>query len=240
MKKVIVIGDIHGRTTWKQIIEHEHDADLIVFMGDYFDSFIAEYTTDHQISNFQEICQIKRDMPGRIALLYGNHDHHYLPGITGRCSGYQRGRAIDIGEMVRDAVKEKLVQMCVTYENFIMTHAGITDVWFKHTFNKSLSTSSPESISSYLNELLLYQPREFSFSPGMYNDPYGEEVEQTPIWVRPHSLRKNMPNGMRQIVGHTEVESIVIESDVILVDSLKYGNYLLIDGTTLVTKNILC
>jgi predicted phosphodiesterase len=238
MKKVIVIGDIHGRTIWKQIIDREHDADMFIFMGDYFDSFNVEYTTDHQLSNFHEICEAKRRMPERVILLYGNHDHHYLPYINEYYSGYQRLRAYDIGTAVQDAVKHRLLQMCITYENFILTHAGITDAWFGQTFTKSLSSCSMESISQLLNDLLLHRPREFNFLPGMYNDAYGDETSQTPIWVRPNSLRKNVMTDKRQIVGHTEVESITIYPDVILVDSLKSGNYLSIDGTALNIKNI--
>jgi hypothetical protein len=177
-------------------------------------------------------------MPERVVLLYGNHDHHYLPCIPERYSGYQYLRAYDIGTAVQDAVKHGLLQMCVTYENFILTHAGITDSWFSQTFAKSLSSCSMESISQCLNDLLLYRPREFNFSPGMYNDPYGDEPSQSPIWVRPNSLRKNVITDRRQIVGHTEVESIIIDPNIILVDSLAYGNYLSIDGTTLNIKNI--
>ena len=39
--KIIVIGDIHGRTIWKQIVAANPDADLFVFIGDYFDSFAS-------------------------------------------------------------------------------------------------------------------------------------------------------------------------------------------------------
>ena len=35
--KTIIIGDIHGRSVWKQIVEKEKDAHQIVFLGDYFD-----------------------------------------------------------------------------------------------------------------------------------------------------------------------------------------------------------
>ena len=37
--KTIVIGDIHGRTIWKQIVIENPDFDKLVFIGDYFDSF---------------------------------------------------------------------------------------------------------------------------------------------------------------------------------------------------------
>ena len=36
--KTIVIGDIHGRDVWKEIVFQEQ-ADRVIFIGDYFDSF---------------------------------------------------------------------------------------------------------------------------------------------------------------------------------------------------------
>ena len=36
--KTIFIGDIHGRSIWKDIVAREN-ADRVVFIGDYFDSF---------------------------------------------------------------------------------------------------------------------------------------------------------------------------------------------------------
>ena len=51
--KTIIIGDIHGRDTWKQIVEQEQDAHRIVFLGDYFDSFDIKGV--EQLHNFNEI-----------------------------------------------------------------------------------------------------------------------------------------------------------------------------------------
>jgi predicted phosphodiesterase len=46
--KIVAIGDIHGRDYWKQIIEQEQDADVFVFVGDYFDSFTIKGTRSNQ------------------------------------------------------------------------------------------------------------------------------------------------------------------------------------------------
>ena len=39
MSKTIYIGDIHGLDIWNEIVAKHDDADNIVFIGDYFDSF---------------------------------------------------------------------------------------------------------------------------------------------------------------------------------------------------------
>ena len=51
--KNIYIGDIHGRDTWKQIVDEHDDADNIVFIADYFDSFNISGTV--QLHNIKEI-----------------------------------------------------------------------------------------------------------------------------------------------------------------------------------------
>ena len=57
--KTIIIGDIHGRSVWKQIVEKEQDAHKIVFLGDYFDSFDIKGV--EQLHNFNEIIKFKQD-----------------------------------------------------------------------------------------------------------------------------------------------------------------------------------
>jgi len=54
--KILGIGDIHGRDTWKDILDQ--DFDLAVFVGDYFDSF--DITAVEQIFNFEEIIRAKQ------------------------------------------------------------------------------------------------------------------------------------------------------------------------------------
>ena len=55
--KIISIGDIHGRNIWELIVKQEAEADLFVFMGDYFDT--RENITAHQqIENFKKILKL--------------------------------------------------------------------------------------------------------------------------------------------------------------------------------------
>ena len=51
--KVIVVGDTHGRDTWEKVIDKNPDFDLIIYIGDYFDSFDIDVPA--QISNFRNI-----------------------------------------------------------------------------------------------------------------------------------------------------------------------------------------
>ena len=67
--KTIVIGDIHGRTIWKQIVRH-NTFDKVVFEGDYFDSF--DISVKDQLKNFNEIIKFKERFPDKVVLLIGN------------------------------------------------------------------------------------------------------------------------------------------------------------------------
>ena len=54
--KTVVIGDIHGRSVWKLIVNMEKP-DKVIFIGDYFDSFDIKGVD--QLSNFQDIIAFK-------------------------------------------------------------------------------------------------------------------------------------------------------------------------------------
>src|SRR5690606_36257111 len=180
--KTIAIGDIHGDSSWKKIVE-KHPDDKIVFIGDYFDSFnIPAYT---QKENFKDIIEFKKANEKRVTLLFGNHDYHYLPNISDRYSGYQELQQIDIQILLKENLH--LMQMCYIQDNFIFSHAGVTKTW---TENNNIG----KNIERDINNLFKYKPNAFKFTMGKHHSVYGDDVEQSPIWVRPYSLRKDRMN----------------------------------------------
>jgi len=83
--KIIVLGDTHGRSKWKEVLRKEPDATKVVFLGDYFDSFDIPF--EEQVENFTNILALKKEDPDKIVLLLGNHDFQYLPYVTEHYSG---------------------------------------------------------------------------------------------------------------------------------------------------------
>ena len=79
-----IIGDIHGRTNWKGLVNEDF---INIFVGDYFDPYtwIPFYELQQ---NFQEIIDLKKQLPDKVVLLYGNHDYEYLPSISEESSRY--------------------------------------------------------------------------------------------------------------------------------------------------------
>lgn len=86
-KKLVVIGDVHGRTTWKQIVEEP--ADMYVFLGDYVSTH-DNITAFQQFLTFVEIIRFKLFNKDKVVLCIGNHDTQHLGYHWAECSGFFR------------------------------------------------------------------------------------------------------------------------------------------------------
>lgn len=210
--RIIALGDTHGRSNWKQIINYEK-FDKIVFIGDYFDTY-DNISFEQQMDNFKEIISYKKDNLDKVILLFGNHDYHYLKTVNETYSGYQFYRKKDIQDILHSAIDDDLLQMCFIWDNMIFSHAGITQTWCDN------NTIRRECIEKSINELFKYNPKAFKFTSGKNFSQYGDDIEQSPIWVRPNSLLINKIEGYIQIVGHTTQNKLIITDDVILIDTL--------------------
>jgi predicted MPP superfamily phosphohydrolase len=221
--RTIVLGDTHGRSVWKLIVNMEKP-DRVIFIGDYFDSY--DLTAVEQMHNFNEIIEYKESSKAEVVLLIGNHDHHYYPeiGNTGT-SGYQYGAAAAIGKVVDD--NRQHLQMAYSFDNFLFTHAGVSPVFMDDTFGAD--GWDKDNIVELLNEKMKYQPKAFEFS-GFESS--GDNTTQTPIWIRPRSLmsankkhERGLKNDYIQIVGHTQMK----ELDLVGSDKFTGGKYYFID-----------
>ncbi len=232
--KIVVISDIHGNDAWKQIVNKQKDADLFVFLGDYFDSHDGISTTT-QIYNFKKIIEFKEENYDKVILLFGNHDFHYGSWAKQSYSGYDSVNWADIQDILHNALNKDLLQMCYNYQHYLFTHAGITRTWLNNV-SKGKEFINGEELMNYINDLFKYTPNVFEFTPGNYYSPYGDEICQTPIWVRPNSLEKDRLNDFIQIVGHTQQTKLnpVPKFDVVYCDALNTSDeYLIIDGDKL-------
>jgi len=232
--KTIVLGDIHGHSSWKDVIAQEKEFDRIIFLGDYFDAFHVKIDT--QVNNFLDILEFRKTSGKEVILLVGNHDHHYIReiGYSGT-SGYQSlGKTLITP--ILDANRESL-QLCYRMDEYIFTHAGISEIFLNETYNKLWHI---DNVHDLLNETFRENPLRFTFNG--FNS-YGDDMCQTPIWIRPRSLlRANKDSVLKsliQIVGHTAVSEIDKEG------KATGGRYYFIDclGTSgeyvIITNNVL-
>lgn len=226
--KVIAIGDTHGRSDWKLIVA-KNEFDKIVFIGDYFDTH-ESISVAQQIYNFKNICEYKRENINNVVLLFGNHDFHYMRNINEQYSGFQSTHRFDISEILHKALDDDLLQMCYKHNNILFTHAGVTKTWAR---NNHIDI---DNIEESINELFKYKPLSFMFTVGKNYDNYGNDITQTPIWVRPQSLLEDRIDNYIQVVGHTTVSELRINKSVILIDALgTSGEYLQIDNDDKIT-----
>lgn len=224
--KIIAIGDIHGRDIWKEIVKKEIDADKIIFMGDYLDSFEVDRTT--QLKNFSEIVEFKKQYPDKVVLLYGNHDHHYVPDTDESYSGFDYTIKEKVKESFEYLISVTAIQLAYSYEGYLFTHAGVSKTWLKSI---GIENELSVNVEQILNDKLLDYPELFNFTPSSPEDNYGNSITQSPIWIRPQALDSDRIEGFRQVVGHTHQKNIDINSDTIYIDTFdNCREYLIINN----------
>lgn len=215
-KKLVFIGDIHGRSVWKNILSAESNADIFVFLGDYFDSK-ESIKGSQQLTNFLEIIALKNELEAagkaQVILLFGNHDYHYMPWHTREpYSGYQKSMA----PKIRKALVGNLhhLQMAFAMDQILVSHAGISSIWLSRNVGMEGDASGwhkedPQQIAAVVNDLFASNPKKFDMQ-GFESS--GDEPQQTPIWIRPKSLVESNKNVLEpymvQVFGHTRIQNL--------------------------------
>lgn len=233
INKTLVIGDIHGDDCWKKIIEKENH-NRIIFVGDYFDSF--NITTEKQINNFLDIIEYKKTSGKEVIMLVGNHDYHYFFEEDSYTSGYQNVGKYQIKPIINET--KQYLQMAYQMDNILFTHAGVTEEYLKRS-----NWTEEINIVEHLNELFKYKPLCFGFAYYIphteYCEVHGDDIRQSPIWVRPKSLMKHnqyLKKKIIQVVGHTKQNQIDIKGKstggrYYFIDTLRTsGEYLIIEN----------
>lgn len=205
--KVIEIGDIHGRDTWKYIVDKElkdldTKKDKIVFIGDYLDSHDRSCNGLVQTRNYANIIKFKEEYPELVELLFGNHEFHYLRVCTSPYSGFQSVYSEGFRDMLEHHITIRDHKMVYATNGFLFSHAGISTVWCK-SVGIDLTDISDVDLADQINDLFYYTPKVFDFTMGRNFDHYGDDTTQTPIWIRKHSLFQSAPSQFSQVVGHT-------------------------------------
>ncbi len=227
--KIIALGDTHGRPFWKKIVKSQ-TFDELIFIGDYFDTK-EEVTPEIQIDNFIAICEYKKSNPGKVILLIGNHDYHYLEATSEKYTGFQPGYYDTISSLLHASLGDGLMQMSFVYENIIFTHAGVTKTWCKENDINVLD------IQNSINDLFNHNPERFGYSPLNLHGKLQMSPGISPIWVRRENLIPDKIDDFIQVVGHTMQPRLIVVDDVIFIDTLGTSKeYLIIeDGKFQVT-----
>ena len=184
----------------------DSSVDEIHCLGDYFSPY-KDYDWEEQKNNFLNILEIaKKD--SRVKLYLGNHDTMYFTG-DGK-SRYDIFHAEEIRNMIKD--NSNLFRLVTMGDDYIISHAGVSQVWFDYKFKEH---NSPIELNDILKESFekndytkLYRALKFSDCSW---DCYGEAEDNSPVWIRPNGLLKSPyePNKYKyQFVGHTKTAGL--------------------------------
>lgn len=210
--KIIAVGDIHGRDTWKAIAEKHADFDKFIFVGDYFDNW-PPMTSKKILKNFSEILQFKIDNPDRVVLVMGNHDFQYTPmGEGEQYSGYDTETKLNLksfGEWWTQTVP------AYQYKDVLFIHGGLSNTWLN---DNMIVFKEGENIGERLTEIFKLYPELFKFNRADTSH-CGDDVRQGPFWIRPDALLTDM-YPIQQVVGHTHTDKVkVIDDKLIMIDT---------------------
>ena len=227
-KRIVVLGDIHGRSIWKDIIAKELP-DQVIFLGDYVSTH-ENISDENQVENLKEILRYKDEHPETV-LLRGNHDMQHLGYETIEISGYFPR----VAGMMADFKDEFLAktQWIHVMGDTLFSHAGVSKAWL-------------EANNLTLDVINSLDPSElFCFNTSDPHDLYANSPEQPPTWIRPMALLDVMIPDYDQVVGHTPVEHCFnvrdmaeIPNDLWLCDALDQGAYLRIENGVITEQNI--
>ncbi|MBC8148034.1 MAG: metallophosphoesterase, partial [Bacteroidetes bacterium] len=233
--KIIVIGDIHGRESWKELVDidkmlvekdYAPKYDKYIFLGDYVDA----YTRDNEsntISNLIEIIELKKKYPDDVILLWGNHDNQYHLDSPQTictnygCSGYRSAMHFDLYDIFTK--NKDLFQMAYQHKNHLFTHAGVHRGWYEFRAEKDLEEIARqekhkydgidgmfdiipyETLADKLN-LAFERKLDCIFDVGWIRG--GDQDVGGPFWLDKRNADKPL-EGLHQYVGHTKVKDFI-------------------------------
>ena len=242
-KRLIVVGDVHGQyTPLVTLLQHAgliddklnwtgaHDR--LIQMGDILD----RGPNAEEANNLLDKIQLQAAQAGgEVIRLVGNHELEVLLSNFS-ISGLNGVDAIHLRDKLTRRVETGQMRAAYAYKGFLFTHAGVTRKLYK-IFQMQLDDPNAYNISVLINLIFRESIKHQFFKHPIFNislsragsDKFGgifwedlldlvNSFEQSPVW---------------QIVGHTQVERIIIDqvSHLIAVDVGLYRRmqYLMID-----------
>ena len=217
MKKVLFIGDIHGRPDWRETaLEGMKKFQEVVFLGDYFDSF--DLSSALQIDNFMAFLSFIKKKGG--TALLGNHDYAYIHGKS-QISGYQHTQAHRYYQLLDNNIDQFNIAWGYRDEKqtyTLATHAGLTyTFWNRHVlplFEKGkflyevTEGKGPEDLEIHETLNFLRDKKETMWKVGSMRGGIGTP---SPIWSDIRELTDDPFPGINQVVGHTANHSISLD-----------------------------
>lgn len=218
--KILCIGDLHCRETWKNIVAKEGDScDKIVFLGDYTCPREVKLEDPTDACGFlYEILDYKDKNPDKVVLLRGNHDLASLGYYWAQCwpQDYIKVQEYwQTNDVKNWFLKNTQWVYKIPNTNIVCSHAGCSTTFLHYAYNYLKSAGKQyysdvlvpyHWVIDYLNEL---EPSElFGFTKDNPFDTNGESKTQPCTWIRPHTLLVYGVKDIIHVVGHTPIKYI--------------------------------
>ncbi len=234
-----LIPDIHQTTHFIKMVEENIDRlDKLVFLGDYTDNWQSEilwYIPQHNpINIINKVVSYKKKYVNKIDLLLGNHCLSYMSQnpISKKVSGHQHQHDKEIAQAYLDNLEH--FKIAVEYDDWIISHAGFSKTWVQNQLLKGWNKK--QSVTDWCNQMI--QEKHFDYFDWTgKTSPSGDEITQTPTWIRPFSLAKDS-YFKNQVVGHSEAPfaPLFVKNEninLILTDSPEHTSYFELDTNNL-------
>ena len=222
--KWLIIPDLHGRAFWREpMMETLQDTDAhIIFLGDYHDPYSREFSGDdylqRSVDQFKEIIELKKQNPGRMTLLIGNHDCGYAIGDHICSSRMDRSHRRELEKLFSDNRNLfQLAEECdIAGRHIIFSHAGILKGWTELVWGEDALDSRFNVVDQLNNAWLTdhYGILDALGNSDIYRG-WGGFKYGSPVWSDIRSWVRVTPEETYgfNIVGHTQIE---VDSPVIL------------------------
>lgn len=222
--KVLVIPDIHLKPKMfyrASAIMHQGIADRAVCLMDIADDWGQEYNIDLYEETYDAAISFAKEYPDTL-WCYGNHDLSYVWNMPE--SGYS-SMAISTVQKKLIALKAALpennpIKYVHRIDNVLFSHGGVCDFFaWEH-----VPASKYNDIDTVVDAINCLGANE------MWSDA-------SPIWLRPQysNVKMYKPRKLLQVVGHTPVEMIYRDRNIISCDAFSTER----DGSPIGTEEYL-
>jgi hypothetical protein len=204
-KLTLILPDIHHRIDIADKIIRAVGADVVICLGDYFDSFDETpqmvFETASWLTDF-----VKKD--NHIAIT-GNHDIQYAyANRYFQCSGYAQWKYYHINDTVKSDTWDKLKHYHILDDMWLLTHAGLHSYFIPKQI-RDLVTDRPKmfvELSKFLDSEIVKGMRNESWVFHAGHIRGGDQLYGGINWC---DSREFVPlKGLHQIIGHTVFDKI--------------------------------